>query len=141
MSLIILAIIAAVASQIIGAIWHMPLFGKKWGMAMGMTEAQMATMKPSMKDMSIRLALNYVANFLMAFATYLILANFGAGTIPQVLIITAVIFVGFAFPFILIGTLWNGRPVKSEITTFLISIGYQFINFIVWALLFAWLAR
>jgi hypothetical protein len=136
MSLFLLALIAAVANFIFGAAWHMPLFGKKWGEALGMT----APANPDMKPMYGRMAINFVANYVMAFAVFLIFANFGVGSIGQAFVIGAVLLIGLVLPQLVTTNLWNGRPTKHAITLFLISIGYQIINMAIWALLFAWLA-
>ena len=135
MSLILCALIAAVANFILGAVWHMPLFGKKWGMALGMT----VPANPDMKPMYVRMGINFVANFVMAFGTFLIFANFGVGNFLQALVVSGVIFIGFIIPVLVVTNLWNGRPTKDALTLFLISFGYYLINFVIWALLFTWL--
>ena len=136
MSIFLLSLIGAVVAQILGWIWHGPIFGKKWGMAVGMTE-----MEPNhrMKKMIAPLIINFVVNYIMAFAVFLILANFGVSSIAQALITAAVLFVGFVVPLQTQGTIWNGRSSKSQWTTFLIAAGFQLINLAVWALLFIWL--
>lgn len=139
MSIILLAIIAAIISQVLGWLWHGPLFGKKWGIAVAMSES--VGDRPSKKWMIWALALNFIANALMSFVVFLIMANLGVGTLGQAVITMAVLFIGFALPYTLTYTLWNGRKTPSQMTTGLISIGYQAVNFLVWAVLFATLAR
>lgn len=136
MSIFLLSLIAAVANLIFGALWHMPLFGRKWAHALGMS----VPANPEMKPMYIRMAINFVANYIMAFVTFLFLYNFQAGTFGQVLITLAVIFVGFNLTQLVVANLWNGRPAKDALKLFGISFGYQIINLFIWALIFIWLA-
>jgi uncharacterized protein DUF1761 len=139
MSIILLAVIVAVISQIIGWVWHGPIFGKKYSAAVGMSGmVQQGSMNPKAK-MAILLVINFIANAVGAFVLFDFLAVFGAFSIPGALLITAFIFVGFILPYLIINTLWNGRSSKSQWTTLGISIGYQLINFAVWAILFGWL--
>lgn len=136
MSIFLLSLVAAVASFILGALWHMPLFGKKWGQALGMT----VPAKPDMKPMYGRMVINFVANYVMAFVTFLFLFNFQAITFGQTLVILAVIFAGFHLTQLVVTNLWNGRPAKDALVLFGISVGYQIINLFLWALIFVWLA-
>ena len=143
MSIFLLTLIAAVVSQILSTIWYMPLFGKQWGKSVGrpMPEGDdCKDQKMTMKQMAIPLLLVFVGNLLMAFVVFLILAGFGATTIPQAFITVAVLFVGFAIPFELGGVMWKGFTTKQQLKQFAISAGFQLINFAVWALLFVWLA-
>ena len=139
MSIILLAVIVAVISQFIGWLWHGPIFGKKWMNAQGVANMEQAKSMMSKKRMIISLIINFVANAIGAFVLFDFLAVFGAFSIPGALLITAFVFVGFILPYLAINTLWNGRSVKSQWTTFGISVGYYVINFAVWAILFGWL--
>lgn len=134
MSLIIISLIAAVTAFIIGMIWHGPLFGKAW-----MRHAMDANHsgKKSRKDMAVRLAINFVTNAVMAFATFLILINLHPSTVGQVFVILAVILVGFVLPMAANQSLWNGRPNRSQAIMFLVVFGYQILNFAVWGALIA----
>ncbi len=139
MSLFLLALIAAVLNLILGYVWHGPLFGRKWAVASGMPDDKM-TMDSSMKKaMYIRMAINTVAGYAMAFVTFLFLFNFNAMTFGSAIMIIGVIFVGFTLPHLIVTNLWNGRPTKDALKLFGISAGYQVINFLIWALVFTWL--
>jgi len=141
MSIFLLALIAAVISQVLGWIWHGAIFGKKWAHANG-TEVEMhhGSHKEIIKKMWVPAILNLVVNYIMAFAVFLLLANFGVSNIAQSLVTAAVLFVGFVIPLQTISTVWNGKSAKSKWTTFLITVGFQLISFAIWALLFIWLA-
>jgi cation transport ATPase len=136
MSILLLSLIAAVVTLIFGAVWHMPLFGKKWGQALGMTMPA----NPNMKPMYVRMAINLVMSYITAFTTFLFLYNFRAGTFGQIMVTLAVIFVGFNLTQVVVTNLWNGRPTKDALILFGISASYQLINLFIWGLLFMWLA-
>ena len=136
MSIFLLSLIAAVFTLIFGALWHMPLFGKKWGQALGMTMPA----KPDMKPMYVRMLINFIASYITAFVTFLFLYNFRAGNFGQIMITLAVIFIGFNLTQLVVTNLWNGRPTKDALVLFGISAGYQIINLFVWGLLFFWIA-
>jgi hypothetical protein len=137
MSIFILTLIAAIVSVVLGSIWFMPIFGKAWGRAIG--KPMQENQKPNWKAMVIPLLLNFVTNLLMAFVVFLILAGFGASTIPQALITVLVLFVGFAVPFIAQSVMWKGYTTKQQLQQFAIGAGFQLINLAVWALIFIWL--
>lgn len=140
MSLILLTIIAAIIAQFFGFLWYGPLFGKNWGMACGMSEAEMKSTKPSWKQMMPNLVLNFIANLAYAFVLFNLLGAFGAFTVGSGLRTGAIVFVGFVLPMLITSTIWNGRSVKSQKTIFAISLGYQVLNLVIWAVLFALLA-
>lgn len=140
MSLFLLALIAAILNLILGYVWHGPLFGRKWAMALGMSQENMVMDAAMKKGMYIRMVINVVAGYVMAFVTFLFLFNFNAMSFGSVLMIIGVIFVGFTLPHLVVTNLWNGRPTKDALKLFGISAGYQVINFLIWALIFTWLA-
>ncbi len=135
MSLILLSVIAAITAFVLGFVWHGPVFGKMWMRANASGHDTM----PSKKDMAVRMVINFVTNLLMAFVTFLIVVNLRPGSIGQVFIVLAVMYVGFVIPLIANNSLWNGRPTKSQVTTFLISAGYHLVNLAIWGGLIAWL--
>lgn len=143
MSFFIIALIAAVVSQIFGWLWHGPILGKPFGRALGMpesgpTDEQKQFMK---KSMIWYLMVNFAMNFIMAVVTYLIFSFvYMLGASPaSSFILAALVFVGFVIPLVTITTIWNGRSTKSQLTTWGISMGYYLINFAIWAALFCWL--
>ncbi|MDB4983945.1 MAG: hypothetical protein JWM20_124 [Patescibacteria group bacterium] len=139
MSIFLLTLIAAVVSQILSAIWYMSLFGKKWGMAIGHPMPTTEDKKMGIKQMAWPLVIGFVGHLLAAFVTFLILAGFGANTIGQALITVAVLFVGFSIPQVAGAVMWKGFTTKQQWMQFGITIGFQAINFVVWALIFVWL--
>lgn len=140
MSLIWITIIAAVIAQVVGWLWHGPLFGKQWGMSCGMSEEQMKTMKPLWKQMAWPLGLNFIANLAYAFILFNLLGAFGAFTTYAAIHTSAIIFAGFILPLLVTNTIWNGRLPKSQKIMFGISFGYQIINLVIWSILFSLLA-
>jgi hypothetical protein len=140
MSLFVLALIAAILNLLLGFVWHGPLFGKKWAYALGMSREDMVMDKSAQRAMYIRMAINTVAGYIMAFVTFLFLVNFNVDSFGSVATIMGVIFVGFILPHQVVTNLWNGRPAQDALKLFGISAGYQIINFLIWALVFTLLA-
>jgi hypothetical protein len=140
MSLFLLALIAAVLNLILGFLWHGPIFGRAYGTAMGMNMDNVVMDAAAKRGMYIRMAINTVAGYLMAAVTFLFLFNFRAMSLGDTFMILGVIFLGFTLPHIIVTNLWNGRPAKDAFKLFGISFGYQIINFVIWALIFVWLA-
>jgi hypothetical protein len=114
MSLFLLALVAAVASFIFGALWHMPLFGKIWARALGMD----VPAKHDMKPMYGRMVINFIASYIMACIAFLFLFNFSAFTLVDSFMVFGVIFVGFVLPQQVTTNLWNGRPTKDAFKLF-----------------------
>ena len=141
MSLILIALIAAIVSQFIGFIWHGPLFGMTWARAQDMPDMPKdGKMTPEMKKRFIwQLVINFVTNVVMAFTLFYIFSGISMVPFSFFLKLLAVLFVGFILPVQTIGIIWNGRSAKKQLTIWLISAGFQVINLLVWLLLFTWL--
>lgn len=136
MSLFLLALIAAVVTVVLGFVWHGPLFGKVWALALGVRTEDMVMDAAAKRAMYIRIAINTVAAYIMSFIAFLFLFNFRAVTFPSALMIFGVIFLGFILPQLVTTNLWNGRPAKDSLKLFGISLGYNVLNFVLWALIF-----
>jgi len=134
MSVILLALIAAVVSQVVGFLWHGPLFATRWARAQDIPMAD----KPP-KAFPYYLLINFVMNFIMALVLFYFMSGFAFLTLGQALKFSAVLFIGFIIPIQTIGIVWNGRRPKGQLTVWLISIGYQIISLFLWAVLFTWL--
>lgn len=141
MPTILIALIAAVASQFIGFIWHGPLFGMTWARAQDMPDMPKdGKMTSEMKKHFIwQLVINFIANFVMAFVLFYFLSGISMLSFPWLLMLVGMLFVGFVLPIQTIGTVWNGRSPKKQLTVWLISGSFQIINLLVWSLIFAWL--
>lgn len=138
MSTILIALIAAVASQFIGFLWHGPLFGMIWARAQDMADMPKdGKMSPSMKRHFIwQLIINFIANFIMAFVLFYFLSGIAAIPFGWLLLLIAVVFVGLILPTQTIKTIWNGRSPKKQFIVWSISAGFQIINLFVWGVLF-----
>lgn len=140
MSLFLLALIAAVLNLILGFVWHGPLFGKKWAHALGMSRENMVMDAAAKRGMYVRMIINTAAGYIMSFVTFLLLFNFNAISFRSAAMVMGVLFIGFILPHQITTNLWNGRPTKDALKLFGISFGYQIVNFIIWTLVFVWLA-
>lgn len=140
MSIYLLSLIAAIVAQIMGTIWHMPLFGRIWGKSIGY---EMPTdpeeRKKGNKMMIVPLIINFAGNYATSFVLYLILAGFGAFAASPAIITALVIFSGFFLPMAAGAVMWRGYSVKNQWIQFGINAGFQLINLVVMALLFVWL--
>lgn len=141
MPTILIALIAAIVSQFIGWVWHGPLFGMTWARAQDMPDMPKdGNMTPEMKKHFMwQLVINFVSNFVMAFVLFYFLSGISMLSFAWLLKILGMVFIGFVVPIQTIGTIWNGRSPKKQLTVWLISVGFQAINLLVWSLIFAWL--
>lgn len=119
-------VIAAVASMILGAIWHGPLFGKVWMKAAGVTKADMDKTKSDMPKM-------YAITFVGALVTAYVLAVFigwaSVTTIALAIILAFLIWIGFVVTSSLGPLVWENRNQQL----FLIGVSYSFVSLIIMA--------
>lgn len=139
MSLILITIIAAIVSQALSWTWYGPIFGKKYRHSVDVSDSSMAH-GHSKKWMIFALVANFIANLVMAFVFFNLLGAFGAFEMGAAIRTTAIVFIGFVLPLVVTGTIWNGRSTSSQKTTFAISLGYQIVNMLAWAILFSLMA-
>jgi hypothetical protein len=135
MSFFLIALIAAVAGQIIGWAWFMPLFGKKWMWVV--TDNQSQEMQ---YPMWVPLLINLIINYIFAFALFFVFGILGVPNLAAACIVGAIVLIGFALPMQIGAVLWNGKSWKKQLAGFGISFGFQIIYFVVMVLLFNWLA-
>jgi len=116
-------LIAAIASMIIGSIWHGPLFGKKFMEAMGMdkwTPEEQAKMKKTMVRSYI---IQFVASFVMFFVlAWYIVTSAHTGVFGGVANAFG-LWLGFVVPLSLSNAIWGGK-----MTLFWINIGGMLIT-------------
>lgn len=139
MSLSILAFIAAIVSGALGFVWFGPLFGKQWVALVGMpTDAE--SKKKGMKRMPLYMFLNFVANFLLASVLFMLLKLLGAYSFGTAFPIALVLFIGFILSSEITSVLWNGKKPREQFRMWALSIGFQVAMFLVWLLMYGWLA-
>jgi hypothetical protein len=129
MAPIFIALIAAVASQVLGWLWHGPLFGKYWTKAIGALQPD-GTAK-MVKGFGWMLLINFIANILLACGFYIFIGLLGGPVFGRTFLFVLFLLV----PFMAISLLWNGRPPRDQVTMAGISLGYHVVNLLFWTLL------
>lgn len=117
-------VIAAVAVFILGWLWYMPLFGKAFREARGVTE-QMAA--EGQKDMGKMMAVIFVCTLVMSWAMAVVVGYTKLVTVMQGVKLGALCWLGFALTMGLIETMTSRRRMKS----FYIDTGYWLVSMIV----------
>ena len=119
-------LVAAIASMVIGSVWHGPLFGNRYMQAMGMdswSEEKKAEMKKCMKQAYVW---QFIASLLMIYvlACFMWLTN--QMTILGGLTVAFWAWIGFVVPVKLSEALWGGKMIL-----FWIGIGNMLVTLLV----------
>lgn len=118
-------LVAAIASMVIGSIWHGPLFGKMFTQAMGMdkwTPEEQAKMKKSMTRSYI---IQFICSFVMFFVlAWYIVTSSHTGVYGGVANAFG-LWLGFVVPLSLSEAIWGGK-----MTVFWINIGGMLLTLI-----------
>jgi hypothetical protein len=130
-------LVAALAQFAIGAVWYSPaLFSIRWLRALGKTPESMQGMG---KKQGVAFATSFVGSLLMSFVLANTVVAFngmdaGAGAVGGFWT-----FVGFVFPVLLNGFLYDGslRPNENRKTLFSINGGYYLVSLLVMGIILA----
>ena len=117
-------LVAGVAVFVLGALWYMPLFGKAWREARGITE-QMAA--EGQKDMGKTLAVIAVCNLVMAWAVAVVANYMHLYSWMHGVKLGLLFWAGFALTMGLIETMTSRRKMAG----FLIDTGYWLVSLLV----------
>ena len=131
---VIAVLICAIGSMIIGTIWHSKaLFGPAYMKALG---ADMNMPPEKMKEIQKKMWQIFLAQFILVNFQVWILWFYVIGPIQIMspVVSTVWIWAGFIMPTIAGATMWSARPRKDAWKVFLISAGYQLVNFIMFGL-------
>ncbi len=124
--------VAAIASFLLGWLWHGPLFGKQWMAMMGITPERIKTMK--MKP-TTAMALGFVSLVVMACVLAHFVAAWGAVGVAGAFSLAFWVWLGFVAMVHLGSVLWEGRSVKL----YLFNVAYQFaVLFLMSLILVLW---
>ncbi len=131
---ILAVIVCGIISMVIGAIWYGPLFGKKWMAIIGVTPKMMND--PACKEQQKGMWKAYVIQFLVALIQIYTLA-YAINLFPEKsgVVISLCLFLGFVFPLVVGGCLWNNESKQKSWNRFMIQGSYQLVV----ALLFGWI--
>ena len=117
-------VVAALVAHILGWLWYMPLFGKAWRNARGITDQMVAE---GQKDMGKTMAVIAVCTIIMAWAIGLFASYTHLVTWMQGLKLGVLCWFGFAFTMGLVETVTSRRKMAG----FYIDTGYYLVSFVV----------
>jgi hypothetical protein len=111
--------------MIIGMIWYVKLFGKKW------SEINGGNIENKQKTVWVP----YVIQLILTLIQLLIISFIVQGSSSRQVSgveISLWMYVGFIFPIIGTSSLWNNESSKNAWTRFLLQAGYQLIMFVIY---------
>jgi len=106
------ALIAAIASMILGFVWYGPLFGKYWMKLQGLTKKDVDDWKKSGKSMGPYYFAAFVASFVTAFTLSMLFQALGVSSIGGAWAFGVIIWVGFVLTTTLSSVLWEGKSIS-----------------------------
>jgi hypothetical protein len=116
-------LVAALASMIIGSIWHGPLFGQKFMQAMGMDKWSPEEQEKMKKSMVRSYILQFIASLVMFFIlSWYITTGVKFGLVGGLANAFA-LWLGFVVPLSLSNAIWGGKMIL-----FWINIGGMLIT-------------
>ncbi len=121
-------LVAALASFMIGFMWHGPVFGKTWMSLMKITPAQMEKGKKEMeKKMPLYMLLAFVQQLVTSFVIAVLCTLTGVIDVASAVILAVLLWLGMIATTLLSGVLWEGRSVPL----YLFNLAYNFVNILV----------
>lgn len=125
-------LVAAVASFLVGWLWHSPLlFGKIWGKLMGLDKLSKKQQTEMMKKMGSSMLFGFLANVVIAYVlSYMVQACgafFHTAGVMSGLQTGFWIWLGFMATLSLNSVLWEGRKLQL----YFINVGYQLVTILV----------
>ena len=125
-------LVAALASFVIGFLWHGPVFGKTWVKLMKITAAEMAKGQKDMaKKMPLYLVGAFVQQVITAFVIALFTAMLGAHDAASAVLLACLLWVGLIVTTLFNGVLWEKRSVPL----YLFNITYHLVSLVVMTLI------
>lgn len=121
-----------VSSMVVGYIWYGPLFGKLWLQVVGATPKDLK----ARKEMQAKAGPLYLVQFLLTLFQAYVLAHYILGWKEASGIENSLwIWAAFVIPTVAGLSMWNNDSSKVAWTKFLLSAGYQLVNFV----MFGWI--
>ena len=103
-------IVSAIALFIFGALWYTIIFGRTWSKLMGMSPEQMEKAKKG--GMAGKMVVMFILNLLTVLSVSYLLPQVLALSFKEFYITIFIIWLGFSFPLLMGGYLWEGRSWK-----------------------------
>ncbi|MEZ4210677.1 MAG: DUF1761 domain-containing protein [Candidatus Paceibacterota bacterium] len=128
-------LLCAIVAMVLGTIWHSKLlFGPTYMKAIG---ADMNMPPEKMREIQKKMWQIFLSQFILVMFQVWVLSKFLYTTAFGISAVTNSIWIwaGFVMPTIAGITLWSARPRKMAWQIFLINSGYQFVLFILFAII------
>jgi hypothetical protein len=121
-------LVAALASFMIGFLWHGPVFGKTWISLMQITPAQMEKGKKDMeKKMPLYMLLALVQQLVMSFVIAVLCAMTGVIDTASAVMLAVLLWLGIIATTFLNGVLWENKTVPL----YVFNLAYHLVNILV----------
>lgn len=119
---IVPVIVAAVAANVLGALWYSPLlFGKAWMSLVGMKDKDIKKAKE--KGMGKLYLINFLGTLVLAYILSLVIGFSGASGVDDAIYLSFLVWLGFYATSMLGSILWESKPVKL----YMINVVYYLV--------------
>lgn len=134
--------VSGILAMVIGALWYGPLFGDLWMKVIGADKLDKEARDKMQKESGLLYLIQFIIVLIQFAALNYFFLYFGDGDGVSANLIynlenTLWAWLFFIVPVILGASMWNNDSNKIKITRFLIQSGYQFIIFMIAAILAA----
>lgn len=122
-------IVAAIVKFIIGGVWYMPLFGKRWRALQGVPEGAPTT------GLATAMVVQVIGDLIMAYVLARFVGHYGATSLFDGILIGFMAWLGFVAT-IMVGSIFYEKKPAELIA---INAGYQLVGIVVMgAILAVW---
>lgn len=124
---LVVVLLAAVATMIVGFLWYSPLlFAKPWMLAMGYDPSDKAGLDAMRKGAGKLYGISFLASLVLAFVLGKVVVVTTVTTIPYGMKVGFAMWLGFVVTVQLTDMLFARKPIKL----FLINTGYQLVCYV-----------
>lgn len=124
---LVVVLLAAVATMIVGFLWYSPLlFAKPWMLAMGYDPSDKAGLDAMRKGAAKLYGISFLASLVSAFVLGKVVVVTTVTTIPYGMKVGFAMWLGFVVTVQLTDMLFARKPIKL----FLINTGYQLVCYV-----------
>ena len=130
-----------VLSMVIGSIWYGPMFGKKWMGICKVNPEDVAARKKMQKEAAPLYLVQFLITLFQAFVLYRYMVSINSwGGFESNISHSLIIVFAFVIPTVAGSSMWNNDTSDVKWSRFLIQSGYQVVQFVMFALVFSFLA-
>jgi hypothetical protein len=120
-------IVAAVVRFVIGGVWYMPLFGKRWRELQGIREGSPQT------GLGAAMVAGFIGDLVMAYVLARFVGHYGAVTFFDGLVVGFMAWLGFVAT-VMVGSIFYERKPAELVA---INLGYQLLSMLVMGVILA----